>query len=396
MEQRCLLVAGLACWFLLAAVTAQATDHGKYLVYIGTYTEHGSKGIYVCEFDSATGQLGSPKLAAETPQPSFLAVTADRNFLYAVNEANTFAGKPGGGVSAYAINPATGQLHLLNAVSSRGGGPAHIMLDKTGRYVLVANYDGGSVAVFRLQGDGKIGESTAFVQHQGSSVNRERQEAPHAHAVAMSPDNRFAIVADLGLDQLLVYPFDATQGTLGVAQVVKTEAGAGPRHLVFTDSGKFLYVVNELSSSVTAYSWDAASGAMAPVQTISTGPSGPRNTAGEILFDPDGKFLYVSNRGVENSIAVFRVDAGSGRMTRIDSVPTKGQTPRNFAIDPSGQWLIVGNQDSKSLYTFKVDRKSGRLKQSGPPLEIDSPAMVDFVQRPTVFGPIIDEGLRKK
>jgi 6-phosphogluconolactonase len=262
--------------------------------------------------------------------------------------------------------------------------------------VLVANYDGGSVAVFRLQGDGKIGESTAFVQHQGSSVNRERQEAPHAHAVAMSPDNRFAIVADLGLDQLLVYPFDATQGRLGVAQVVKTEAGAGPRHLVFTDSGKFLYVVNELSSSVTAYSWDAASGAMAPVQTISTGASGPRNTAGEILFDPDGKFLYVSNRGVENSIAVFRVDAGSGRMTRIDSVPTKGQTPRNFAIDPSGQWLIVGNQDSKSLYTFKVDRKSGRLKQSGPPLEIDSPAMVDFVQRPTVFGPIIDEGLRKK
>ncbi|HEY0704971.1 MAG TPA: lactonase family protein [Candidatus Acidoferrales bacterium] len=375
---------------------APAARAQRYYVYIGTYTEHGSEGIYVCDFDAATGKLGAPMLAAKSVQPSFLAVSPDRKFMYAVNEADTFNGQPGGGVSAYAIDFTTGRLNLLNAVSSRGGGPAFIALDKTGHFALVANYDGGSVAVFRLGADGKIGESTGFAQHAGSSVNHERQEAPHAHAVAMSPDNRFAIVADLGLDQLLVYPFDATNGTLGSARVVKTAPSAGPRHLVFSASGNFLYVVNELASTVTAYSWDAARGEMTPVQTISTGPAGPQNTAGEVLFDPAGKFLYVSNRGGENSIAVFRVDVGKGTLRRIESVPTNGQTPRNFAFDPLGRWLLVGNQDSKTVYTFKVAKHSGRLKQAGPPVAIDSPAMVDFVTLPTTFGPIIDEGLHKK
>ncbi len=369
------LVAGLL------GVFAPAAAAQKYFVYIGTYTEHGSEGIYVCDFDAATGRLGAPVLAAKSVQPSFLAVSADRKFMYAVNEADKFGGQPGGGVSAYARG-STGQLSLLNAVSSRGGGPAFIALDKTGRFALVANYDGGSVAVFRLLADGRVGESTGFAQHAGSSVNKERQEAPHAHAVVMSLDNRFAIVADLGLDQLFVYPFDAAAGTLGAARVVKTEAGVGPRHLVFSASGKFLYVVNELSSTVTAYAYDAEAGGTTPVQTISSGASGPKNTAGEILFDPAGKFLYVSNRGAVNSIAVFNVDAGSGKLKWIESVPTNGQTPRNFAFEPSGRWLIVGNQDSKSVYTFKVDRKTGRLKQAGPPLTIDSPAMVDFVPRP--------------
>jgi 6-phosphogluconolactonase len=311
-----------------------------------------------------------------------LAVSANRKFLYAVNETDTFEGRPGGGVSAFAMDAATGRLDLLNAVSSRGGGPAFIALDKTGRYALVANYDGGSLAVFRLLADGKIGESTGFAQHAGSSVNKERQEAPHAHAVVMSPDNRFAIVADLGIDQLLVYPFDAAGGTLGAATVVKTATGAGPRHLVFNASGKFLYVVNELNSTVTAYAYDAATGRMTAAQTLSSGASGPKNTAGEILFDPAGKFLYVSNRGAENNIAVFQVDGSNGNLKFIESVPTNGQTPRNFAFDPTGRWLLVGNQDSKSVYTFRVDKKSGRLKQDGPPLEIDSPAMVDFVARP--------------
>jgi 6-phosphogluconolactonase len=375
---------------------APAAEAQRYFVYIGTYTEHGSEGIYVCDFDAETGVLGAPVLAAKSIQPSFLAVTADRKFMYAVNEANTFEGQAGGGVSAYALDAKTGRLNLLNAVSSRGGGPAFIALDKTGRFALVANYDGGSIAVFRLQADGKIGESTGFAQHTGSSVNHERQEAPHAHAVALSPDNRYAIVADLGLDQLLVYPFEPANGTLGAAQVVKTEAGAGPRHLVFSASGKFLYVVNELASTVTVYSWDAGSGGMTPRQTVSSAPAGPQNTAGEILFDPAGKFLYVSNRGGENSIAVFRVDAGKGTLRRIESVPTNGETPRNFAFDPSGQWLLVGNQDSKSVYTFKVEKKSGRLRRAGPPLAIDSPAMVNFVQHATSFGPIIDEGLRKE
>jgi 6-phosphogluconolactonase len=366
----------------LLSAFAPAAHAQKYFVYIGTYTEHGSEGIYVCDFDAEAGRLGPPMLAAKSEQPSFLAVTGDRNFLYAVNETDKFEGQPGGGVSVFATDAATGKLTFLNSVSSRGGGPAYIVLDKTESFALVANYDGGSVAVFRLLYDGRIGESTAFVQHAGASVNKERQEAPHAHSVVMSPDNRFALVADLGIDQVLVYPFDADKGTLGTAQVVKTAAGAGPRHLVFSPNGKFLYVVNELNSTVTAYAYDAQTGGMSPVQTLSSGATSPTNTAGEILISQGGKFLYVSNRGTENNIAVFAVDPTSGKLTFVQSVPTHGQTPRNFAFDPTGQWLLVGNQDSKSVYTFKVERDSGRLKQTGAPLTIDSPAMVDFVWRP--------------
>lgn len=372
-----LVVVAAAMGILAPGAAAQ-----KYFVYIGTYTEHGSEGIYVCDFDGETGRLGPAVLAAKTEQPSFLTVTGDRNFLYAVNETDKFNGQPGGGVSAFATDPATGQLTLVNSVSSRGGGPAYIVLDKTENFALVANYGGGSVAVFRLLYDGRIGESTAFAQHAGSSVNKERQEAPHAHAVIMSPDNRFALVADLGIDKVLVYPFDATNGTLGTAQVVKTVAGAGPRHLVFSPNGKFLYVVNELNSTVTAYAYDAKTGGLTPVQTLSSGATAPKNTAGEILISQGGKFLYVSNRGAENNLAVFAVDQKSGQLKFVQSVPTNGQTPRNFAFDPTGQWLMVGNQDSKSVYTFKVDRDSGRLKQIGPPLTIDSPAMVYFVWRP--------------
>jgi 6-phosphogluconolactonase len=378
----------LGWWLSLVMVAAMlgifvpAAAAQKYFVYIGTYTEHGSEGIYVCDFDAATGKLGAPVLAAKSEQPSFLAVSGDRNFLYAVNETDKFDGQPGGGLSAFATDPATGQLTFLNSVSSRGGGPAYIALDRTGLFALVANYDGGSVAVFQLLDDGKIGESTAFMQHAGSSVNHERQEAPHAHAVVMSPDNRFALVTDLGIDQVLVYPFDVNHGTLGAAQVVKTTAGAGPRHLVFSPNGRFLYLVNELNSTVTAYGYEAKSAGLTPVQTLSSGATSSKNTAGEILISQSGKFLYVSNRGAENNLAMFAVDPASGKLTFVQSVPTHGQTPRNFAFDPTGRWLIVGNQDSKSMYTFKVDPDSGRLKQAGPPLTIDSPAMVDFVWRP--------------
>jgi 6-phosphogluconolactonase len=381
--------ASIARWMFLLAFTIAATiivrasGDAKYFVYVGTYTEHGSKGIYVYEFDRATGQLTSPALAAESSQPSFLAVTTDRKFLYAVNEITDFNGQPGGAVSAFLVDITTGKLKLLNQVSSRDPGPAFITLDGTGRYVLVANYDGGSVAVFRLLADGRIGESTGFVRHKGSGPNHERQEGPHAHAVVMSPDNRFAVVADLGLDELLVYPFDASHGTLGEARVIKTEAGAGPRHLIFSANGKLVYVINELSSTVTAYSYEARDGAMNPVQTISTLASGFKgaNTAGEVALHPSGKFLYASNRGDENSIAVFAVDPAKGTLTFVERVPTAGKTPRHFGIDPSGEWLLVANQDSNTIVTFRIDGKSGRLASSGPVIEINSPTMVDFVSQ---------------
>ncbi|MGA8553740.1 MAG: lactonase family protein, partial [Candidatus Acidiferrales bacterium] len=233
---------------------------------MGTYTEHGSRGIYVCEFDPASGHLSSPELAAESSSPSFLAVNSSRRFLYAVNEIDKFHDQPTGAVSAFVLDLTTGRLALLNQVSSHGPGPAFITLDQTGHYALVANYDGGSVAVFPILPDGKIGDATAFILHKGFSVNPERQEAPHAHAIAMSPDNRFALVADLGLDQILVYPFDAAHGTLGNARIYYCHPGDGPRHLVFSADGKFLYVINELRSTVTVNAYYPLGGAISPVQ----------------------------------------------------------------------------------------------------------------------------------
>jgi 6-phosphogluconolactonase len=376
-----------ARWILLlmlavvAIISVHAAPATQDFVYIGTYTGHGSEGIYVCEFDPASGRLTSPVVAAETSQPSFLAVAPGREFLYAVNETDQFDGQAAGSVSAFSMDSSTGKLKLLNQVSSRGSGPAHIVLDRTGRFALVANYGGGSVGVVPLLPDGKLGESTAFVQHKGSSANHERQESPHAHAIAMSPDNRFAIVADLGLDQLLVYPFDASRGALGQPRIVKTDAGAGPRHLTFDNTGHFVYVINEMASTVTVYSYYPRDGAMAPIQTVSSLPANftGKNNAAEIVLHPSGRFLYASNRGDDNSIAVFAVDPGKGTLTLIERVATGGKTPRNFAIDPSGAWLLAANQDSNTVVTFRLNRETGRLTPTGESIEVSSPAMVDFV-----------------
>jgi 6-phosphogluconolactonase len=375
--QRFFLAAVMAIATILSVHAAAAKDR----VYIGTYTDHGSQGIYVCEFDPSSGTLTPPELAAATVNPSFLAIAPDRQFLYAINETDHFNGQPYGGVSAFSIAPDTGKLTLLNQVSSLAPGPAYITLDRSGHFVLIANYDEGSVAVYRIQPHGRIGDSTAFVRHYGSSVNPDRQKGPHAHSIAMSPDNRFAIVADLGLDELLVYPFDAAQGTLGSPRVIKTDPGVGPRHLTLASSGKFVYVINEMKSSLTAYSYDASDGAMAPLQKISTLPSSfhGENTAAEVELGASGKFLYASNRGDDNSIAVFRVDQAKGTLSLVEFVPTGGKTPRNFAIDPSGEWLLAANQDSNSIVTFRINSKTGRLTPAGKAVEVNSPTIVDFV-----------------
>jgi 6-phosphogluconolactonase len=363
--------------FALAAGPASQ----KYLVYVGTYTDHGSKGIYAYRFDSSTGKLTSLGLAAESKEPSFLAADSGGRFLYAVNETESYNGQPTGAVSAFAIQPETGKLSLLNQVSSQGADPAHITLDRTGKYALVSNYTSGSVAVFAVPKDGRLGEITSFVQHKGSSVNPERQKGPHAHAIALSLDNRFAVVADLGLDQLLIYSFEAAKGTLRAnPQIVKASPGAGPRHLVFSVDGRFLYVLNEMQSSVAAYSYNSASGALHELQTISAlrkGFSG-ENTAAEIEIHPSGKFLFASNRGAD-SIAVFAIDSHTGLLTHVESDPTAGKTPRNFAIDPTGLWLFAANQDSDDIVVFRIDRETGRLKPTGDVFHVPSPVCLKFV-----------------
>jgi 6-phosphogluconolactonase len=356
----------------------------KYLFYVGTYTDHGSKGIYAYRFDSATGESTSLGLAAESTAPSFLAIASSGRFLYAVNEISKFNGQPTGAVSAFAIEPKTAKLVLLNQVPSRGEGPAHIALDRGGKYALVSNYDSGNVVVFPVLQDGRLGEATAFVQHKGSSVNKERQEGPHAHAAAFSPDNRFVVVADLGLDQLLVYRFDAARGTLGSdPQIVKAVAGAGPRHLVFDATGQHLYVINEMQSSVVTYSYDAANGTLSELQIISALPKGFARTseAAEIEMHSSGKFIFTSNRG-DDSIAVFAVDSKDGKLTPVEIDSTGGKTPRHFVLDPTGTWLLVANQDSDDIVVFRVDPSTGHLTRSGSELHVPSPVCVRFVPVP--------------
>jgi 6-phosphogluconolactonase len=351
-------------------------------VYIGTYTGKESKGIYAYRFDSRTGRVSSLGLAAETENPSWLTVHPNRRFLYAANETGNYQGAKSGAVSAFAIDRETGKLTFLNQVASRGADPCHATVDQTGKNLLVANYSSGNIAVFRLLDDGRLGEASAFVQHTGSSVNPERQEGPHAHSIEPSPDNRFVLNADLGLDELLVYRFDAAEGTLtpNDPPFAKLNPGAGPRHFAFHPNGKFVYVISEMQSTVTAFAYDAARGSLRELQTLSTLPkdfSGESTTA-EIRVDDSGRFLYGSNRG-HDSIAVFSIDTAQGTLTPVEIVSTGGKEPRNFEIDPTGKYLFAANQNSDSVVIFRIDAKTGRLSPSGQEFQVPSPVCVTFV-----------------
>jgi len=364
----------------LVVLASAETPAGKYLAYIGTYTDTGSKGIYAYRFDPATGQIDDLGLAAESVRPSFLTIDPDGRFLYAVNETDTYQGQPTGSVSAFAIDSTTGKLTLLNEVPSRGTGPTFITLDRSGRYVLVANYDSGSVAVFRVSQDGKLGDSTAFVQHHGSSVDKDRQAGPHPHQVVLSPDNRFAIVSDLGIDQVLIYPFDSQHGTLGQPHIVKSRPGAGTRHMAFGSSGKFLYVIDELQNTIVSYSYDSKRGELRELQTVDTLPKDFQGTnyPAEIQVDPEENFLYASNRGADN-VAVFAIDHKKGILKNVSFTSTEGKKPRFFSLDPTGKWLFAANQESDNVVVFRVDNKTGHLTPAAQVLHVFTPTCVTFV-----------------
>jgi 6-phosphogluconolactonase len=368
--------------FLATNVSSAKQKNKNYMLFVGTYTKTTSKGIYAYHYDAVSGQLKPLGLAAESVNPSFLAVDHSGKFLYAVNEVSDYQGAASGAVTAFAINRRSGQLSRLNQVSSRGADPCYLALDATGKYLLVANYTGGNVAVFPVLKEGRLGESSAMVQHTGRGPNPQRQEAPHAHWIETTADNRFAIAADLGLDKLLVYRFDAANGSLLLNDPAsaKVEPGAGPRHVAFSSDQKFAYSVNELQSTVTAFSYDEANGVLKPVQTISTLPkdfAGTNDTA-EIQLHPNGKFLYASNRG-HDSIAVFSVAPGTGGLALIGSFPTGGKTPRHFAIDPSGSHLLVANQESNNIVVFRIDAGTGRLTPTGEIESVASPVCLVFL-----------------
>jgi 6-phosphogluconolactonase len=364
---------------LTAAAEALAVD---YLVYVGTYTGKGSEGIYAYRFDPATGETSSVGLVARTDNPSFLAVDPNGRFLYAVNELDTFRTEATGAVSVFAIDRESGKLNLQQQVSSLGAGPAHVSVDKSAAWLMVANYNGGNVAVFPIGSDGRLGPHSAFVQNVGSSVNPERQAGPHAHSIQVTNDNRFAIAADLGLDKLFVYRFDADTGSLtpGSPEFVEVAPGAGPRHIAFAPSGKFVYVLNEMASTVTVFAYKQGPGTLNAIQTIPTLPNefAGTNTAAEIAVDAKGQFLYVSNRG-HDSIAVLSVDPDNGNLKSLEWVPSGGRTPRNFVIDPTGKWTFAANQDSDNIELLQIDQESGRLIPTNRSLKVVSPVCVLIV-----------------
>ncbi|MBE0539927.1 MAG: lactonase family protein [Verrucomicrobia bacterium] len=354
----------------------------EFLVYFGTYTGTKSQGIYVSRFDARTGQLSAPELAAETRNPSFLAVHPNRRQLYAVGEISDFAGKRTGAVSAFVIEPRTGALKLLNQQSSGGQGPCHLSLDAKGKFLLVANYGGGSVASLPVRPDGSLAEAVSVIQHTGASVNPQRQAGPHAHFISMDPANRFALTCDLGLDKVLVYRLDAKSGALipNDPPFAVVAPGAGPRQLAFSRNAKFVFVLNELSSSLTVFAYAARRGTLTELQTLSTLPGdfSGNNSRAEVEMHPSGKLIYASNRG-HDSIAVFAVEKATGRLTLVEHQPTQGKTPRHFAIDPTGRWLLAENQGSNNVVVFEIDAKTGKLKSTGQVLEVGSPVCAVFV-----------------
>jgi 6-phosphogluconolactonase len=386
--QRQPVLAALLCLVTLTT-WAQSTalsqaGAGSTLVYFGTYTGPASKGIYVSRLDLASGALSAPQLAAETPSPSFLAARPQGDVLFAVNEIDTFQGKPAGSVSAFTIDRKTGMLTLLNQQSSGGPGPAHLAVDRTGTNVLVANYGGGSIEVLPVERDGRLKAATAFVQHKGSSVDPQRQKEPHAHYITVDPSNRHAYVADLGLDKILIYRFDAAKGTLAPNEPgsAPVKPGSGPRHIAMDPKGRFAYLINEMSCTLTAFSRDAGTGGLKELQTVSTLPEGqsvaPGYSTAEVLAHPSGKFLYGSNRG-HDSIVVFAIDEASGHLTLVQHEPSQGNIPRGFGIDPSGAYLIVGNQKSDSVVVFRIDKSTGKLTPAGKPITVGAPVSVEFV-----------------
>jgi 6-phosphogluconolactonase len=351
-------------------------------MYVGAYTPR-AEGISVWRFDAATGKFTPLGLAAKSENPSFLAAHPNGRFLYAVNEISNFEKKRrNGAVSAFAIDPASGKLTLLNRQPSSGDGPCHLALDHQGKCLIVANYNNGSIGSYPVGDDGLLSQATGFFQNKGAGSMPQRQDGPHAHCVAISPDDRFALVADLGLDEVLLYRLNAATARMEAndPRFVKVAPASGPRHLAFHPNGRFLYLINEMGSSIVTFAYDAQAGSLRELQTVSTLPKDfkGQNDDAEIQVHPSGKFVYGSNRG-NDSIAVFAVDPKTGTLALVEIVPTKGKTPRGFGIDPTGAYLIAANQNSDNMVVFRIDQTSGRLKPTGQVLDALTPVSVLFV-----------------
>lgn len=363
---------------LLTLLLPMTTLAAEIPFYIGTYTNTpdpatASRGIYRSTLNTETGALSAPVLAAETDSPSYLALTRDQKFLYAVNE-------PKHTVTAFRVE-SNGLLTRLNSQPTGGNSPAHVSLDATNRIVLVANYTGGSVATFPIQPDGSLGERAAFIQLTGSGPDPKRQTAPHAHSIYTSPDNQFAYVCDLGTDKIWIFHFDAKTGALTPADpaFATVPAGGGPRHMAFAPTAPFAYANNEMALTVTALSLEASHGTLTPRQTLSSLPEGvPTAGSGSaaIRLHPNGKWLYVANRG-HDSITQYGVGS-DGQLTWIDNVPHVPTFPRDFTLDPSGKFIVVAGQKGNGISTYKINPQSGKLTPAADSITVSAPVAVLF------------------
>jgi len=351
-------------------------------MYVGTYTSGESVGIYRCRFASDSGIL---ELLGETPEvtdPSYLAIAPNNRFLYTVNEIDNFRDMPSGAVSAFAIDAKSGALSFLNQFSSHGAFPCYISLDNAGRHAYVANYNGGNVVAFPITEDGYLSEAIDLWDHEGSGPNPDRQTAPHAHCILPDPENRYALSADLGIDKIMIYRIDRQTGELtpNDPASVSVEAGAGPRHIAFHSDGEFVYVINELNSTITAFSYSSQQGMLTEIQTVQALPQDfdDHNQCADIHISSDGRYLYGSNRG-HNSIVVFSIDSSTGLLDYVEHVSTQGDWPRNFVLTPGDSHLLVANQESNNITVFQRDQRSGTLMFTGQSLELPSPVCLKFL-----------------
>jgi 6-phosphogluconolactonase len=333
------------------------------LLYAGTYAAENANGVYLYHLDPVSGALTEVGRAQAGANPSFLTPHPDGRHLYAVNELTEFQGQPGGAVSALAVDPEAASLSPINQRASHGTLPCHLTIDRTAYWLLVANYGNGTLAVYPIEADGSLGPASDVIQHQGKGLDPQRQEGPHAHMVNVTPDNRFVLACDLGIDKLLTYQLDLEKGQLLPHAETVLPPGSGPRHLDFHPSGKYVYVINELSATLMAFTYDTEAGRLNELQTVPAFPDDyfGEKAGAEILVHPSGKFVYSTNRGQSNSLAGFAVDESAGRLTLVGHTSTLGRTPRSFVIDPNGRFLLVANQDSGSLVVFEINIQTGDL-----------------------------------
>ncbi len=363
--------------FAFASKLLRSSDRPGKRIFIGTYTKKSSKGVYAYRWMPQSGEMAEVGLAAETPNPSFLTLAPAHNYLFAANEQ----GSGPGTVAGFAVAPMFGKLTPRNVVSSGGSAPCNLTTDHTGQALFVANYNSGSVASFRILSDGNLSEPVSDIYYPGHSVNRERQREAHTHCTTVSPDNRYLLVNDLGLDRIMVYRFDPKTAHLTPNDPPFYSAipGSGPRNLTFHPNGRWAYSINEIVSTLDCLNWESSKGTLTRFQNISTLPMDHESPtdAATVAVHPNGRFLYASNRG-DDSITVFSIDRANGRLTLMQRISCEGNSPRHFAVDPGGKWVVVANQDSANIVVLKCDAQTGKLSPTGRQYRLDSPVCVVF------------------